>query len=149
EDELVRAHALYALKSHKNAVKAYKTAIDMGVHDDRTVSNLFALLDDRTTSGAVQVLAEWPDDTIDQRLFDSLGSELFYVRHNALKALDDRKKATDAHRVRVALIDLKEASVCKTRKRAVEVLRDLATGEPTLEALKAAADKPKDNFCMT
>ena len=80
--------------------------------------------------------------------FDALGADDWQLRHHALEVLGAREVATDAHREKVAIVDVQKGTACKTRKRAVENLAEIAVSEAALEVLREAASHPKINYCM-
>jgi serine/threonine protein kinase len=147
-DNLVKGHAYFELKSYRLAIRAYGQAIEQDTFDDRAVDNLFEALSFRKPFDAVEVLGRWPDSDIEARLLDTLGADDWNLRHHALEVLDARSVATNAHREKVAIVDVTKGTACKTRKRAVEDLAEVATSEASLEVLREAASHPKINYCM-
>lgn len=148
-DLLLRAHAHRVLGDEAAALGLYERAFAAGALDERMLAFLVVRGVERAAGPAeaeLALLEGWPSP-LTEVLSPALGGE-WWPRHNALRVLEKRMEATDAHRLTVGKLDLAQGETCARRRFGFSLLRRanlLSAARPAL--LEAQARMP-ENRCM-
>jgi hypothetical protein len=104
-EALWRGHAS-ALKGRRDdMLAAYAVALASGVADGRALDNVIeALGTAKLRASAVQLLATWTSDALDERLSTVAGDANHERRHGAVDVLNARSTATVERRLRAAVL---------------------------------------------
>lgn len=146
EEELLLGHAHRVLGDSPAAFRAYRRALAKGAYDERMLAYALASLDGGEAEPAVELLTGWPED-IQGALRARLDGP-WWPRHNALRILELREKATGEDIKRVGLLDLATGKTCGQRRFGLLLLKRSSGGEDALSAVRAAAARMPDNLCM-
>jgi serine/threonine protein kinase len=147
DDLLVLGHAKLALGDRGAAFDLYRLAEKKGAVDDRLRATALESLDKKDDFGAVELLAGWPNGSIERDVESLLKGKAWWPRHHALEVLEARKAADDDHREAVALVDV-AADSCFDRKVGVLALKKVGKTQEALDAVKRLSAEPLRNPCM-
>ncbi|MBN2360135.1 MAG: protein kinase, partial [Deltaproteobacteria bacterium] len=149
EQELLRGHALRALKQDEEAAAAYAVAVKGGAVDDAVLVFMLARLDNRKADAEIEALAAWPEISIEPRLKEITDNAGWTPRHNALRILEKRGAGHLIDRQAFAIKDLLSTGTsCETRKAALKMLLAAARDGSALAAVRKAKERYSENSCM-
>jgi serine/threonine-protein kinase len=148
-DELIRGHALAKLGRDDDAMEVYAglTQATPPVLDARAMKLALSRLEERKPPKAMDLLTNWPDDTVRAPLYDLANNGGWWPRHHAAFILESRKQDDELDREKLAIIDLNTGPNCGTRKYGAKQLGEHGKSQAALDAIDAAAARD-DNGCM-
>jgi serine/threonine-protein kinase len=146
-DLVVLGRAQLASQQKKAGFRTLQTAIDKGGARDDVLALALASLSEGDAE-VLDLLAAWPDKSVERKLRPFLDNASWWPRHRALDVLDKRSALSDAERMAVGLLDV-EDSDCGRRKYGLGLLKRSGSGAKALAAVKTlGADMPA-NLCLT
>ncbi|MFH1809554.1 MAG: serine/threonine-protein kinase [Pseudomonadota bacterium] len=148
QDELVRGHALVALRRVDEAMRAYQKALKGGASDDRARRHIFEAIEDDEAPEAAEVLALWPDSDIDKVLRSLVLEGEWWPRHNAMRALEGRRDVEPELQEQLGRLDLKSGDSCPRRRMGLMRLKRMGQSRAAADAIRSASQRMPDNLCM-